>query len=442
MNSEKTLYLECYAGISGDMTVAALLDLGASQEVLQKAIASLPIDGYEIQISRVMKSGIDACDFNVILDSAHENHDHDMEYLHGHNQEEEHNHTHEETHSHEELHNHGEHTHNNHGASHHHEHRGLKEVEEIIQKGNLTDHARELALSIFHILAQAEAKAHNVSIEEVHFHEVGAVDSIIDIVSAAVCFDNLHITQVIVPGLYEGRGTIRCQHGILPIPVPATVAIMEAHHLPVSFMDAEGEFVTPTGAAIVAAVMTGTSLPQSFTIEKTGIGAGKRAYERPSMLRAMLIQKQEEKQEETDFIYKLESNIDDCSGEMLGYAMEKLFAAGARDVHYIPVYMKKNRPGYLLSVICDRENMEQLEQIIFHETTTIGIRRSRMERSVLKRENMQISCEYGVAQVKVCTLQDEKRYYPEYDSVVAICNKTGKSYQEIYHFITEMCQRI
>ena len=199
-----------------------------------------------------------------------------------------------------------------------------------------------------------EAKAHGVPIEEVHFHEVGAVDSIVDIVAVAVCLDNLDITEVIVPFLCEGRGTVRCQHGILPVPVPAVANILEAHRIPIRFTEVEGELVTPTGAAIVAAVKTGAELPKQFVINRIGIGAGKRNYERPSLLRAMLIQEKNTYQSQSlienakkeDFIYKLETNIDDCTGEALGYTMDKLMAAGARDVHFIPVYMKKST-GYV-----------------------------------------------------------------------------------------------
>lgn len=286
MESENKLYLECYSGISGDMTVAALIDLGADEKVLREALESLPVSGFEIEIKRVIKSGINACDFHVVLDAAYENHDHDMEYLHGHEhmhgegQIHGYEHTLEEdyAHSHKEVHSH-----------HHHEHRGLQEIREIIEKGQMTEGARKLALKVFEILAQAESKAHNMPVEQVHFHEVGAVDSIVDIVAAAVCLDNLGIKEVVVPLLYEGVGTVRCQHGILPVPVPAVANIMSMYRLPVRIVDAEGEFITPTGAAIVAAVKTSGTLPDDFSIIKTGIGAGKRNYERPGILRAMVI---------------------------------------------------------------------------------------------------------------------------------------------------------
>lgn len=418
----KTLYLECYSGISGDMTAAALLDLGADREVLNRALKSLPVEGFSVKISRVMKSGIDACDFNVILDKAHENHDHDMEYLHGHHHEEEH---HEDGH-HEE--------HADGGHEYHHEHRGMAEIARIIEQGDMTERARTIALEIFAVLAKAEAKAHNVSVDEVHFHEVGAVDSVVDIITAAVCLDNLDITEVIVSELYEGRGTVRCQHGILPVPVPAVANIVSMHQLKMKITDVQGELVTPTGAAIAAAVKTSDKLPEEFVIERIGIGAGKRQYECPGILRAMLLETQGE---EKDTIIKMETNIDDCSGEALGYVMELLMGAGAKDVHYIPVYMKKNRPAWLLCVICDEEKRRELEQIIFHETTTIGIRYTRMERTILKREQRTLHTPIGDVNVKICSLNGEKRCYPEYESISAICKERGISYTEAWHTAAE-----
>ena len=221
---DKKLYLECYSGISGDMTVAALLDLGADADVLGQALKSLPLTGFETRISRVVKAGIDACDFNVILE--HDNHDHDMEYLHGDGHHHHHklfflnwfHHHHDHAHLHTHLHSHG----HSHEHGHGHEHRGLADIVEILNGSALTDRAKKLAIRIFQIIAEAESKAHGLPIDEVHFHEVGAVDSIVDIAAVAVCLDNLNITEVIVPVLYEGTGTVRCQHGVLPIPVPGT----------------------------------------------------------------------------------------------------------------------------------------------------------------------------------------------------------------------------
>ncbi len=413
---ENCLYLECNAGISGDMVVAALLDLGAREDVLMQVLESIPADGFRVEISRVKKAGIDCCDFHVILDHAHENHDHDMEYLHGQSYEEYHR---------------GEH-------HHHHGHRGLSQVREILAGTAMTETARARAERIFQILAEAEAKAHGVSLEEVHFHEVGAIDSIVDIVAAAVCLDDLGVSGVIVPDLWEGTGTVRCQHGILPVPVPAVANIVSAHDIPLHIMDVRGEFVTPTGAAIVAAVRTGSQLPESFSVRAVGLGAGKRTYERPSILRAMLIGDKTAAGEECH-LCKLESNLDDCTGEALGFVMERLFGAGARDVSYMPVYMKKNRPAWQLNVICDEDRAGELENIIFSETTTIGIRRLHIDRTVLPREIRAVTTKYGEAQVKACELEGETRYYPEYESVASICRERHLPYPVVYQEILRQC---
>ena len=416
----KTLYLECESGISGDMTVAALLDLGADQKVLREALASLPVQGFDIRVSRVKKSGLDACDFDVVLDTEHENHDHDMEYLHGHA----HAHNH-DTHNHD-ADAHSMHTH------HTHEHRSFADILQIIESSSLTERAKKTSADIFSVLADAEAKAHGVPKDQVYFHEVGAVDSIVDILSVAICLDNLDIDRVIVTELCEGRGTVRCQHGILPIPVPAVANIVQANHLKLKLTQVEGELVTPTGAAIVAAIRTSDKIPESFFIEKTGLGAGKREYACAGILRAMLLEiENEENWLEKDEICKLETNIDDCNGEALGFLMERLMQAGARDVHYTPVYMKKNRPAYQVNVICKKEDAAKLEKLIFQGTTTIGIRRMYMERSILKREAAEIDTPFGKMKVKVCDLPDGKRIYPEYEEVARICRETGLSYYEV-----------
>ena len=277
----KKLYFECLAGVSGDMVVGALLDLGAGEEKLKEALLSLPLGGYEIKISRVKKSGLDACDFCVALDAEHENHDHDMEYLYGHA------HSYEHEHDHDHEHHHHDHDHDHH---HHHEHRGPAEIEAIIDAGTMTDRAKAIAKKVFAILAQAEAKAHGVPLSEVHFHEVGAVDSIVDICAAAVCLDDLGVEDIIVSPLAEGSGTVRCQHGILPVPVPAVANIAAEHGLVLRSTDVFGELVTPTGAALMAAVGRQEPLPENYRILAVGLGAGKRDYPTSGVVRAMILE--------------------------------------------------------------------------------------------------------------------------------------------------------
>ena len=274
----KTLYLECNSGISGDMTVGALLDLGADVQLLAEVLSTVKAEGFRVAYTRVKRAGLDCMDFDVILDEAHDGHDHDMEYLYGHLHEDEKEHPHSHHHNHEE-----------HEHTHHHVHRGIKEINEILDGAALSDNARNIAKRIFEILAKAESKAHGLPVEQVHFHEVGAVDSIVDIIAIAVCIDNLGIDKVIVPKLYEGQGTVRCQHGILPVPVPAVTNIITEHKIALEVLNVKGELVTPTGAATVAALRTSDTLPKEFIIEKVGMGSGKRDYGLSGFVRAMLI---------------------------------------------------------------------------------------------------------------------------------------------------------
>lgn len=446
---DKKLYLDCGSGISGDMFVAAMIDLGADPDALEKALDSLPADGFFVEISRVKKAGIDCCNFHVHLDDDCENHDHDMDYLYGNltlaagsgcscheesDREEHHCHCHEEGHD-------GEAHHCcRQGKDHHHTHRGLAEILPMIDACDMTETAKALARKIFRIIGEAEAKAHDLPLDKVHFHEVGALDSIVDVVAAAVTFDSLHIKEVIVPKLTEGTGTVRCRHGVMPVPVPATVNIVSAYKIPMELTGAKGEYVTPTGAAIAAAISTSHQLPPSFVIKKAGLGAGKRAYtDRSGILRAFLIQGEEN--EGRDKVVKLETDIDDCSGEVLGYVMKKLFKAGAKDVHYAPVFMKKNRPAWELTVICGEDKAEELEQIIFTETTTIGIREYPLRRSILNREEKEVETVYGKAAVKQVTFGDMTRAYPEYDTVKKLAKKNKVPFMDVFDAVKEAAKK-
>lgn len=446
---DKKLYLDCGSGISGDMFVAAMIDLGADPNTLQKALDSIPADGFFVEIGRVKKSGIDCCDFRVRLDDDCENHDHDMDYLYGSlapaagsgcscheesDREEHHCHCHEEGHD-------GEAHHCcRQGKDHHHTHRGLAEILPMIDACDMTETAKALARKIFRIIGEAEAKAHDLPLDKVHFHEVGALDSIVDVVAAAVTFDSLHIKEVIVPKLTEGTGTVRCRHGVMPVPVPATVNIVSAYKIPMELTGAEGEYVTPTGAAIAAAVSTGSELPGSFVIKAAGLGAGKRAYtDRSGILRAFLIRGEDD--EGRDKVVKLETDIDDCSGEVLGYVMKKLFKAGAKDVHYAPIFMKKNRPAWELTVICREDKVEEMEKIIFTETTTIGIREYPLRRSILDREEKEVETVYGKASVKQVSLGKMIRSYPEYETVKKLAKKSKVPFMDVFDAVKEAAKK-
>lgn len=405
MGDKNTLYLECRSGISGDMTVAALLDLGATEENLRRTLAKLPVGGYEIRIEKVRKNGLEVCDFDVILgEMRHEGHMHE-----GHNHVEE---------------AHGEH-------EHAHMHRTWKDIEQILKEADLKPRVLELAMRMFQSVAEAEGKAHGCPPEKVHFHEVGAVDSIVDIVGTAACLEELGVEKILVSDLWEGSGHVHCQHGILPVPVPAVLEIAAAHGLTLRQTEQQGEMVTPTGAAI-AALSEGRQ-PERFTVKRVGLGAGKREFPKANILRAMLIE-----EEPADDLWLLESNIDDCTGEVMGYAMDCLLEAGARDVFFTPIYMKKNRPAYKLSVLCDEEQIREMDEILFRETTTIGVRRCRVKRDILKRRLAEAETPWGKARVKICVLPDGAEvFYPEYESVKELARKTGKSYQEIYRTVRE-----
>ena len=446
---DKKLYLDCGSGISGDMFVAAMIDLGADPDTLQKALDSIPADGFFVEIGRVKKAGIDCCDFHVHLDDDCENHDHDMDYLYGNltlaagsgcscheesDREEHHCHCHEEGHD-------GEAHHCcRQGKDHYHTHRGLAEILPMIDACDMTETAKALARKIFRIIGEAEAKAHDLPLDEVHFHEVGALDSIGDVVAAAVTFDSLHIKEVIVPKLTEGTGTVRCRHGVMPVPVPATVNIVSAYKIPMELTGAKGEYVTPTGAAIAAAIPTSHQLPPSFVIKKAGLGAGKRAYtDRSGILWAFLIRGEEN--EDRDKVVKLETDIDDCSGEVLGYVMKKLFKAGAKDVHYAPIFMKKNRPAWELTVICREDKVEEMEKIIFTETTTIGIREYPLRRSILDREEKEVETVYGKAAVKQVTFRDMTRAYPEYDTVKKLAKRNKVPFMDVFDAVKEAAKK-
>lgn len=393
----KILYLECNSGISGDMTVGALLDLGADREVLEQALESLGVEGYHLHFGRKVTCGLDAYDFDVHLEQ--DGHSHDEEHHHHHHH-------------------------------HSHVHRNLYDVYEIIDRLASNDHVKELARRMFLIVAEAESKAHGLPVDQVHFHEVGAIDSIVDIISVAVCIDNLGIDEVVVSPLAEGHGHVHCQHGVLPVPVPATANIVSAHGLELRFTDNDGEMVTPTGAAIAAALRTSDRLPDSCRLIRIGMGAGNKVFRQANVLRAMLLETAEDRSED---LWVLESNIDDCTGEALGFVMEMLLEAGALDVWYTPAFMKKNRPAYVASVLCKAGDVERMEELVLVHTTTIGIRRYPVERTILAREKRNVQTVYGEAKVKVCSYKEHVFYYPEYEDVKAICAKNPVDFQTAYY---------
>ena len=426
----KILYLECNSGISGDMTVGALLDLGADRQVLENALESLGVDGYHLHFGRKVVCGLDAFDFDVHLEADGHGHSHAHthrredayervdSYEHSEVHEHCHGHKHERSHEHED------------GHSHSHTHRNLHDIYHIIDHLDSNERVKEMARTMFRIVAEAESKAHGLPVEQVHFHEVGAIDSIVDIISVAVCMDNLGVEDVVVSALSEGHGHVRCQHGVLPVPVPATANIASSYGLKLHFTDNDGEMVTPTGAAIAAGLRTKDRLPASCRLLKIGMGAGNKVFKQANVLRAMLL---ENSQDEDHTMWVLETNLDDCTGEMLGLTMEMLLDAGAADVWYTPIHMKKNRPAYMMSVLCRESSIEAMEEIILTQTTTIGIRRYPTERTVLERSEIQVETSYGPADVKMCAYKGRKFFYPEYESIRRICMEQGADFQTAYH---------
>ena len=431
----RKLYLECYSGISGDMTVAALTDLGVEEAYLRQELAKLHLDGYEIKISRTKKNQITAADFDVILKEDGEMHGHSHDHSHP-----------------------GE----GHEHSHSHSHNSYKEISELISQSELNSRVKEMSLKIFHVIAEAEAKVHGMPVDQVHFHEVGAVDSIVDITAAAICLDKLGFDSILTSELWEGKGTTWCQHGRIPVPAPAVLEMMADHRIPVKFTPVEGEMITPTGAGIAAALTAERKLPERFVVEKVGVGAGKKDFPHANILRAMILntdtdavsEKKEKAAGSTEnrkngadnavktnqgiaagslnTVTVLETNVDDCSGEQLGYAMECLLREGALDTSCIPVYMKKNRHAYMLQVICRPKDEEKMETVIFRETTSIGLRKYREERSILPREIITVTLPDGQeVRVKKCSHHGQEFFYPEYEDMKVACRTADRSFPEV-----------
>lgn len=390
---KKILYLECASGISGDMFVAAMADLGVDRTGLLAMLEKMQLEHVSFKLEKICKNGFVGTDFNVEIHEHHHEHHHDH---------------------------------------HHHEHRNLAAVLDVIRRAELPDRAYALAEKIFTIVAEAEAAVHGKPIDEVHFHEVGAVDSIADIAAAAYCADQLGVDEVIVTSLSEGSGFVHCAHGDLPVPVPAVLKIAEKYAVPLRRIDEVGEMTTPTGIAIAAALRTRSVLPEQYVIRKTGIGFGKKEFKRPNLLRAMLLEEQTAESSADDRIMLIETNLDDCTGEQIGLASGKLFDAGAKDVHTIPCYMKKNRPGVLLRVLCEPEKSTEMEQIIFRETTAIGLRKQLIERVCLERTVSDVRLPVGPVAVKRSRWSGGVICSPEYESVKALAERSGIPFCDLY----------
>ncbi len=400
----KTLYFDCSSGISGNMTLGALVEILGDEQYLVEELKKLQVDGYHIEISKKVKNGITGTYVDVVLED-HHHHEHDHHH-------EEHHHEHEHEHE------------------HHHEHRNLHDVNHIIENSNLEEETKQLAKRIFRRVAEAESKVHHKSIEEVHFHEVGAIDSIVDIVGTAILINKIHPDKIISSVVNDGYGFIECAHGTMSVPVPATSEIFSKAGVKCRQIDIDTELVTPTGAAIISELATEFTVMPTMTVQKIGWGAGKKDLKIPNVLKVYLGEMEETLEEQE--IAVMETNIDDTTGEILGYTAEKLIQNGALDVFFTPIYMKKGRPAYRLTVACRKENIEKLQTIIFRETTTIGIRYRYEKRNVLPREKVEVNTEYGLVQAKQVKLGEETYTYPEYESLKKIAEEQNIPLKDLY----------
>ena len=416
-------YFDCFAGIAGDMVIGALLDAGLDFAFLEEELTKLGVSGYALRRTRVKRHHIVGTKFDVVLEQNVPFHSHEMrevaERQSGHSDDEDkHHHAgQEEPHDHE---------------SHPHVHRKLGDVMEIIERAGLSSQAKDRSIRIFTRLAEAEARMHDMPVDEVQFHEVGAVDAIVDIVGACIGIECLGIERVHASPIRVGRGTITVAHGTMPVPAPGTLELLRG--VPVEHTDIPFELVTPTGAAIITTLAEGFGTPPAFVPEKVGYGAGGRDPKEIANLLRVEIGETVERGGH-DEVVVLETNIDDMTPEVYGYVMERLLAAGAKDVFFVPVIMKKNRPGIVLNVITDAATKDRMISVIFQETPTLGVRIATMPRRILARESGTVETPWGTIRVKKAEWDGEVRVTPEYDDCVAVARKHGVPILHVYEAV-------
>ncbi|MHC1718761.1 MAG: nickel pincer cofactor biosynthesis protein LarC [Acidaminococcaceae bacterium] len=408
----KAIYVETFSGISGNMFLGGLMNLGVPAEYITEEIAKMHLGNYEIIYNPVNKCGIEASYFNVLLAEEHEHHEHDHEDEHCHM------HGHEHLHNHEKI-----------ALSHnHHEHRNLANITEIINESTLSQSVKEKALKVFNVLAVAEAHVHGKPVDEVHFHEVGAIDTIIDIVGSVLALEYLGIEKVYVSRIQTGCGFVQCAHGLMPIPAPATAEILK--NIPHYHGSIEKELVTPTGAALMAALAEPVAdLPNNFAGSMIGYGAGTWDLSIPNVVRINL---GEINTENLDSLLVAECNIDDMSGELFPFVFEKLLSAGALDVWVTPIIMKKGRPAHKLSILASAEILEQIVLIVLRETSSLGLRYYPVKRKIASRGFIGTELADGNVVVKIATYKEEMvNIAPEYEDCKKIAEKTGKPLKNI-----------
>ena len=448
----KTLYLDIFSGISGDMFIGALLDLGADADKLTHQLAKLKLDGYHLHISRQHKASIEGVKFDV-----HLAHGHDHGHGHGHGHDHKH-HDHGHAHSHGHSHGHGHHHHEpppppdldfepdpdhvdyidpEQEHLQHDDSRNFAEIKKLIAKSKLSAWVKQKSVAVFQRIAEAEGRIHGMPAAKVHFHEVGAVDSIVDIVGACIALELLGKPRVLASTVIEGVGWVDCEHGRFPIPAPATLAILGARGVGVTQCEEPQELITPTGAALLAEFAESFGPMTGLVAEKIGFGLGTRDNQtRPNVLRAVLgsaskIQNPKSKVAaaktrdwETDCVAVLETNLDDINSEILGHFVETALAAGALDVFYTAIQMKKNRPGVLLTVLCAETDADKFTEMMLRETSAFGVRRVLSERRKLKRDFTEVKTRYGKVTVKLGKLNGEFiQAAPEFESCKKLAAK-------------------
>jgi uncharacterized protein (TIGR00299 family) protein len=454
----KTLYLDIFSGLSGDMFIAALIDLGVDPHKLARQLEKLKLDGYHLHVSDQERQGIAGIKFDVHLAHDHEHHHDDCECEHSHEE-----HGHDAHDQHDKAHDHHHHDHE-HGPEHEHPHeheghdhshddsRNFNDIKKLITKSKLSPWVKRKSIAVFQRIADAEGKIHGKPASEVHFHEVGAVDSIVDIVGACVGLELLGKPRVLASPVVEGTGWIRCAHGRFPIPAPATLAILGARKIPVSQCDEPNELITPTGAALLAEFAESFAPLSSMTAEKIGFGLGTRENKtRPNVVRAVLgmqskVQGPKSKVAdsalapqnshldwEIDRVAVLETNLDDVSSEILGAFVESALAAGALDVFHTPIQMKKNRPGVLLTVLCAEADADKFSELLLRETTAFGVRRTIAERRKLKREFVTVKTKFGPVTVKLGKLNGKVvQAAPEFESCKKLAAQKKVPLRQVY----------
>ena len=398
----KILYYDCFAGISGDMNLGAMIDLGIETDYLKGELGRLPVHGFELKVEKEIRRGITGTRVKVVIDELHQ-------------------HLHEPGHHHE----HG----NGHG--HHHHHSSYAEIREMIQASSLDTKVKELSIAIFQKVAEAEGKVHDKQVPEVHFHEVGALDSIVDIVGAAICLNKLHVDSVMCSTIELGGGMVHCAHGIYPVPAPATAEILK--NMPVRKGSVDYEATTPTGAAILSACVDKFTDRAGFMITRTGYGIGTRDSEIPNVLRVLLCESAPPVDPETIDSSIIECNIDDMNPEFYDYIIDSLFMAGAKDVYITPIIMKKSRPAVKLSVLCTLDAEVRVNEILFKETSTLGVRKYVVEKSMLDRKTEYVVTRFGEVRVKSAYYQGVCiKSKPEYEDCIKIARENGIPVNQIY----------